>query len=318
MKLEDIGFYTLSDRRALNSTSKTPLMRGELLVTDKCNFHCPYCRGVKPKYQGILPTEEALSTLSQWFSWGLRNVRFSGGEPMTHPDLPLLVQVCKKSKVQRIAISTNGSFPLQDYKRLLSAGVNDFSISLDACCASTGETMMGVKGKFDTVVNNIKELSKLTYVTVGIVWNEKNAHEVIDTVLFAHSLGVADIRVISAAQAGRHGNAALDLVPSSVLEKHPILNYRAKRWGNPMRGITKDDSNICKLVLDDVAVVKNWHFPCIIYLREGGKPIGKVGPQMRKEREAWYITHNTYRDPICRWNCLDVCVAYNNRGTGVN
>lgn len=33
---------------------------------------------------------------------------------------------------------------------------------------------------------------------------------------------------------------------------------------------------------------------------------------MRKEREEWFKNHDTHGDKICRENCLDVCVDYNN------
>jgi hypothetical protein len=45
MKLEDIGFYTLSDSRCVSATDTTNLMRCELILTDACNFSCKYCRG---------------------------------------------------------------------------------------------------------------------------------------------------------------------------------------------------------------------------------------------------------------------------------
>lgn len=46
MKLEDIGFYTLSDARALSASEYSPLMRCELIVTSRCNFRkkCRYSR----------------------------------------------------------------------------------------------------------------------------------------------------------------------------------------------------------------------------------------------------------------------------------
>jgi hypothetical protein len=48
-------------------------------------------------------------------------------------------------------------------------------------------------------------------------------------------------------------------------------------------------------------------------MREHGKPIGKVGPNIRKERFDWLKNHNCFEDPICKKNCLDVCVAFNNK-----
>ena len=67
-----------------------------------------------------------------------------------------------------------------------------------------------------------------------------------------------------------------------------------------------------------MAVFNNKHYPCIIYLREHGAPIGLVHKNMRNERFIWYIWHNCYEDKICKNNCLDVCVDYNNRVKELN
>jgi len=59
------------------------------------------------------------------------------------------------------------------------------------------------------------------------------------------------------------------------------------------------------------------HYPCIIYLREWGDPIGELGAQTRIDRLRWAQEHDTHEDPICRKNCLDVCVDYNNKARSV-
>ena len=78
-------------------------------------------------------------------------------------------------------------------------------------------------------------------------------------------------------------------------------------------GIDKEDTNKCPLVLDDSIIAGNYHFPCVIYMREQGKPIGMINKGMRAERAAWFESHDTYKDKICKANCLDVCVEYNNK-----
>ena len=40
MKLEEIGFYTLSDERVKNTSQFSDLMRCELILTGACNFKC--------------------------------------------------------------------------------------------------------------------------------------------------------------------------------------------------------------------------------------------------------------------------------------
>ncbi len=80
MKLEEIGFYTLSDERARNGSATSPMERCELILTTRCAFKCEYCRGL-PKYSGDISVEDAYSTLKLWCDDNLKHVRFSGGEP---------------------------------------------------------------------------------------------------------------------------------------------------------------------------------------------------------------------------------------------
>jgi len=315
MKLEDIGFYTLFDGRARDSGPTSALWRCEVILTDMCNFRCPYCRGLREDCKGTMSYNDAEALLDYWIRERLQNIRFSGGEPTLYPHLGYLVKQCKQARVKRIAISTNGSADLDYYKELIDYGVNDISVSLDACCAAVGQKMNGgKKNMWERTIDNIKELSKLTYVTVGMVFTPSNIKQVKKDVEFAHSLGVADIRVISSAQ---YNEALGDLedLDEGILDKHPILKYRVNnyRHGRNVRGLNVHDCHKCHLVLDDMAVAGDYHFPCIIYLREGGEPIGKLGGSMRMNRELWFEQHNSFTDRICRESCLDICIDYNNK-----
>lgn len=312
--LENIGFYTLSDYRASQCSMTSPLWRCELLLTDRCNFHCLYCRGLRRDCSGDMPLHGALDVIDYWAKDNLKNVRFSGGEPTLYPHLIDLVQRCSRNKVEHIAVSTNGSAPFGYYQNLIELGVNDFSISLDSGCCAIGEKLAGIRGSWDEVVENIRRISPLAYVSVGMVFTEENFDTCIDDVMFVHSLGVSDIRVIPSAQYNR-ALSKLGELPLSVLGKYPILKYRVEHIRNriPLRGLQSEDTNKCPLVLDDMAIAGEWHFPCIIYLREGGEPIGKINPWMREQRKAWYEKHNTHADRICSGNCLDVCRDYNNK-----
>lgn len=311
IKLEDIGFYTLSESRCAKADEKSPLWRCELILTGRCNFNCPYCRHVGGK---DLPYEQAEKTVREWAAEGLKNIRFSGGEPTLYSGLEKLVALAKSLGVERIAISSNGSAKAEVYQTLIDAGVNDFSISLDACCAEDGDKMAGgVKGAWQKVIDNIKYVSARVYTTVGVVLTNANIKSVNGIIQFAHELGVHDIRIIPAAQDGDRLHEVE--VDAELLAAHPILKYRIDniKAGKPVRGLSEKDTTKCGLVLDDMAVMGNLHYPCIIYMREEGMPIGKVGPTMRGDRKRWYETHNTHEDTICRKNCLDVCVQYNNR-----
>jgi MoaA/NifB/PqqE/SkfB family radical SAM enzyme len=314
MNLDDIGFYTMREDRCASSDETTPIMRAELILTDKCNFSCPYCRGLRSDIKGDMPLSQAYETLDLLIKEGLTNIRFSGGEPTIYPGLERLVAISKKAGVQKIAVSTNGTASLEQYKELIEAGVNDFSISLDSCCASFNKEMTGGVDAFDIVTSNIAELSKLTYVTIGIVITEDNYSYVPDIVEFAHNLGVADIRIIPAAQWDKMLEIA-DRIPKYILDAHPILKYRVEniRNGIHVRGIKESDSHKCGLAIDDLCIVKDNIYACVIAMREQQDPIGKIGPNFRQEMKTWVENTDTHLNETCKQNCLDCCCLFNNK-----
>ena len=315
MRLEEIGFYTLSDERARTACADSPLRRCELVLTERCNLKCPYCRGLPSDCVGDVGLAHGKELISLWAGWELDNIRFSGGEPMLHPHIGDFVSHASSNGIKRIAVSTNGTASFGRYERLVSLGANDFSVSLDAGCCSIGDAMAGdIPGAWGKAAETIRRLSKLTYVTVGIVFTETNAAHAVETVMFADSLGAADIRIIPSAQYNRAVASLLDL-PRDVLDRHPILRYRIRHMaeGRNVRGIGEDDSQRCAIAMDDVAVAGGWHFPCIIYLREHGAPIGPADRSMRARRREWFLSHDTHKDPICSGNCIDCVVDYNNK-----
>lgn len=311
MELEKIGFYTLSDKRAKIASINSLMMRCELLLTDKCNFRCPYCRGVMTKYRGDIELQQAKKIIGLWSDGGLQNIRFTGGEPTLYPHIIDVVKYAKQRNIKRIAISTNGSADFSLYKTLFDSGVNDFSISFDACCSTTCNKMSGTKDMYKKILHNAEKLARITYVTAGVVLTEHNQKELPETIKICKQIGMSDIRIIPAAQRGNEIN--IDDV--KVNAKFPILQYRLNniKNGRNIRGITLDDYHSCPLVLDDSFIAGNYHFPCVIHFREKGNPVGRVGKNMRQERYQWFKTHNTFTDKICQKNCLDVCVDYNNR-----
>jgi molybdenum cofactor biosynthesis enzyme MoaA len=315
LSLNNIGFYTLDDNRCKNASVSSRLMRCELILTDACTFKCPYCRGLKKELTGTMPLEKAKNIIDIWAKDNLKNIRLSGGEPTVYKDIIELVEYIKFKEIERIAISTNGYADFELYQKLINTGVNDFSISLDACCASFGDMMSGgVNGSWNKVIDNIQKLSQLAYTTVGVVVTDETVNQLPETVDFASSLGVSDIRIISAAQYNEILDSAKN-IKKSVYEKYPILKYRINNLknGRNVRGIQENDSDKCGLVLDDMAIAGDYHFPCIIYMREQGNPIGKISDNIRQERLEWMKNHNTHTDQICQKNCLDVCIDYNNK-----
>ena len=311
MKLDEIGFYTLTDERAMHASAVSPLWRGEIIVTGRCNFNCIYCHRLPPR---DIEQDLALDVIGQWLAEGLRNIRFSGGEPTLYQPLSLLVRACRAGGVEHIGISSNGSAPLRLYKQLIGEGVNDIAISLDASQPALAKDIARANAHWQTVIENIRALAKLTYVTASIVLSGKNADQAEAIISLAHALGVADIRFVTASH-DAPADLTLSRIPPHLLAAHPILKYRLDklRHGRTIRGLQPGDAHRCYLALDDCVVAGKWHYPCAVYFREGGAPIGELRAATRQERLRWLRAKDTHADEICRHYCADFYVEYNNR-----
>jgi MoaA/NifB/PqqE/SkfB family radical SAM enzyme len=101
------------------------------ILTNACNFRCPYCQGVQENLRGTIPLKSAQQMLSYLVDEG-HKCTVIGGKPLLYPNLGEYLLIANPRSVERIAISTNGSALLEKYLELIEFGVNDFSISLDS------------------------------------------------------------------------------------------------------------------------------------------------------------------------------------------
>jgi heme d1 biosynthesis radical SAM protein NirJ len=79
-------------------------------VTRTCNLHCVHCyaSAADRPYEGELSTEEALGVIDDLADFGSPVVLFSGGEPLTRPDLFTLSRHARDRGL-RAVLSTNGT-----------------------------------------------------------------------------------------------------------------------------------------------------------------------------------------------------------------
>lgn len=318
MRLEEIGFYTLTDARARQVSTQGPLGRACFLITPGCNFSCPYCNGIQGAHEFSFERFQTIIT-DMRVNHGLRNLRLTGGEPTLHPMVLDMVRLARGLGVERIAMSTNGSADQDFYQQLVDAGVNDFAISCDTDDALLGRELAGVRdnGVWGKVINNIKALAQVTYVNLGITISDRNCGHVREILEFTDALGVADMKLSTSTHWNRP-IPGLETIPEDLLDRHPILKYRVNgfRSGRNVRGLRQGiDCHRCPMVMDDMILVGDHHYPCLVYAREKGTPIGTIKgvAEMREERRAWQDGRDTFLDPICQKMCMDLFMDCNNR-----
>ncbi|MCW5875230.1 MAG: GTP 3',8-cyclase MoaA [Anaerolineales bacterium] len=137
----------------LVDTFARPLHDLRISVTDRCNFRCTYCmpKEIFGKDHAFLPQEQLLSfdeieTLTRAFvALGVRKVRLTGGEPLMRKGLEeLIAQLAAVPGVEDIALTSNGSFPVERVHSLKAAGLKRMTVSLDALDDATFKAMNDV------------------------------------------------------------------------------------------------------------------------------------------------------------------------------
>lgn len=90
-----------------------PLFTVELHVVEHCNLNCKMCSHfsciAEEEYLEPACLERDMARLAQLFDCGVNRIRLLGGEPLLHPQLPLLLEISRKYFPQnRIELVTNG------------------------------------------------------------------------------------------------------------------------------------------------------------------------------------------------------------------
>ena len=91
-----------------------------------CNFRCPFCHNadlvVRPDSLADFPMDYVLAFLDSRAGW-LEGICITGGEPLLHADIDVLLQVIKDRNLL-VKMDTNGTFP-DRLSRLISSRLVD-------------------------------------------------------------------------------------------------------------------------------------------------------------------------------------------------
>jgi MoaA/NifB/PqqE/SkfB family radical SAM enzyme len=269
----------------------------EIAITGLCNFRCEYCNRIDSR----IDFDRVCEFIDDQ-KGTLRHIQLTGGEPALYTKLPELCRFIKERGV-RLGISTNGS---AEYEYYDSLGADMFSISLDDC----DEELLLRRGyrNVPRIRDNIRRLSERRYVNVGLVIDTANCQRIEEVIAHILSLGAWDVKLSVSTK-----DDVMPVFGSDDYSAYPILNYRVQRFrrGMKMRGIGRSENFKCALVRNDIAIVGNEHYPCLVYAREGGSPIGALGPSAEADRRAWSERHRPSVDPICSRYCMDFKCEYN-------
>jgi len=213
--------------------------------TRTCNLRCVHCYSdsYAQKYPDELTTEQARANMDDLAGYGIPALLFSGGEPLTRPDVFELMAYAT-GKGLRVTLSTNGTLiDAATAARLKNIGLTYVGISLDGIGA-TNDLFRGKTGAFDAAVRGLRHCRAVGQkVGLRLTLTRRNCadlHEIFD---FIEAERIERACFYHLVYTGR-GNVADELSPAEVRRAMDIIVERTAALfakGDPREILTVDN-----------------------------------------------------------------------------
>ncbi len=177
--------------------------------TRYCNLRCRHC-WISPPLKESLDDDEELSTgeivaiIKAAKELGLKDVKFTGGEPLLRKDIGELLRFCHDEDI-KVGIETNGT--LIDGK--MASAIKKYkafyiSVSLDSHLEEMNDHFRGRKGAFKRALAGIRALvAEGVFPQVIISMYRENFADIIGFIESMWELGVNNIKLNTISPLGR-------------------------------------------------------------------------------------------------------------------
>ncbi|MCK5836006.1 MAG: radical SAM protein [Desulfobacula sp.] len=315
-----------------------------MFLTFNCNLNCFYCNIIRqPDFDRRWKTKNSTYDLNQFVQFidslsgqAIQHLHLTGGEVTLVNDLPDMIKYASELKIP-CSITTNGTAPFPVYKKLIDNGLREIRVSIDTLDPVLFDQNVGKKGTFQKVIKTISGLvglrdleNKQIYLILNVCVNKDEFASLPETIKKLIQLGPDDIKLIGISHDRAEINDSKNIFQlvreienyiNTVQRPYPLLHKKLKTiFSKDTYGIedfaSKALMNNCFVPLTEKTVDSKYYYPCPVYLREGGQPLGSLGkddPEMQSEKIWAFVNGDScLTDPICKASCIYCTKIYNN------
>ena len=136
-------------------------------ITQKCNLNCPLC--FRSKKSKELSSSKIKKMVDDCLRLGIKDIRFTGGEPLLYKDLAIVLGYAK-SKGAYVTLNTNATLINQDNLKMLKKYVDNVLISVQGFDPDSENRLVCGNIDFRQKLNNIVKLKQTIPLTrVGTI-----------------------------------------------------------------------------------------------------------------------------------------------------
>ncbi len=150
-------------------------LSASLKLTENCQAKCVSCNYWQTRWDDGLNAEKAVDVINRLGEFGIRYLRFTGGEPLLRRDLFQVMQKANMARFKRITLQTNGLLLKKLSKEINDSPITKIAVSIDGLEASN-DLIRGIKGYFKLAMEGIR-LLKGKQVHVVATLNGRSAGE---------------------------------------------------------------------------------------------------------------------------------------------
>ncbi|MFD5419147.1 cytosylglucuronate decarboxylase [Streptomyces sp. NPDC127069] len=129
-------------------------------ILEACNADCFMCEFALSRDTYRFSPEDFADLLPKARDAGVGYVRFTGGEPLMHPDVVDLVRAGTAAGM-KMSLITNGSLLPRTAAPLAAAGLAQVIVSLDGASGATHDVYRRTPGLFDSGLRGLREAAAL-------------------------------------------------------------------------------------------------------------------------------------------------------------
>lgn len=140
-------------------------------ITSYCNMKCVYCHNEGNIKKSMLTIDNIKRIIDSSYNLGMKNVRITGGEPLTHPDIEKIVKMLANDYHLKVGINTN-CIEIDILMNLINQRLIDrVIVGLDYYDGKISkQSPIGVSSK--TILENIKKIKNAgVNVSISNVYN---------------------------------------------------------------------------------------------------------------------------------------------------
>jgi radical SAM protein with 4Fe4S-binding SPASM domain len=268
---------------AITRIGLNPPVELYVMVTTGCNLRCRHCwpqAVAEPLAVSIKP--QTFNTLiDNFISLGIRRLRITGGEPLTHPDwAEMLAYAAARNELDQICLQTNGTKLSADnieHIKKLPKEKMYYQVSLEGAQPEIHDALRG-KGSFFRAMAGLRRLCEIglgQYVTVAFTETQTSIEALPDLLELVDSLGLGQLVSGCLVTKGRarenpdlmlpkpdQYSALLDLYhrDTNFRERYDRLgNFAAIEW---LKGKDYPLDNSCKCMATPIVTASGELYPC--------------------------------------------------------